>query len=525
MGAPRREVHTFASAFLQRLRRVRAQQRKLTFEQLGPRYYDDPEGFAREVLGVENLWSKQLEMLLAVRDYDRVTIRASQKSSKTHSAAILILWWFCTRVEARCIFTAPTWRQTQNVLYRQILQLIQTAGRLHPGLFDSVRVAALCDTGVQSKDFRSINGFVSHDTGGMQGISGQNMLVVIDEASHVSQSVYDSHEGNLAAGGKLLAISNPLLNFGWFYDSHHKNKAYWHTIHISATDSPNYIEKCQVILGLASYVTVERRRAEWGEDSSNFQIRVLGNFSTREENRMFPLARILDAIARWDETPADGPLRIGVDPAGASERGDESAFCAVRGNKMLRLEAYRSLDEDAIVRKIADWCADAKQQTGATPHVTVDREGKIGAELIGALMAYVKLNRGVFTLSGVRANEKAIREPKTYGTLRDELAANVELWLKQGGTLIDDEKLIEDLTVLEWEVDIRGRNKLLHKDKVRKILYRSPDRFDALALALWSDGIGEARASMQQQLARRGSTGAARPSGSAQSGRGYWAKR
>src|SRR5688572_28783242 len=46
------------------------------------RYAGDPVGFAREIIGVR-LWEKQIEILEAVRDYPRVTVRSSHCVGKT----------------------------------------------------------------------------------------------------------------------------------------------------------------------------------------------------------------------------------------------------------------------------------------------------------------------------------------------------------------------------------------------------------------------------------------------------------
>jgi hypothetical protein len=72
-----------------------------------------------------------------------------------------------------------------------------------------------------------------------------------------------------------------------------------------------------------------------------------------------------------------------------------------------------------------------------------------------------------------------------YDRIRDELAANLEIWFRDGGAILEDAKLARELHVLEWMFTQRGRVKLVQKDKLRKILGRSPDRYDALAMSVW----------------------------------------
>jgi hypothetical protein len=69
--------------------------------------------------------------------------------------------------------------------------------------------------------------------------------------------------------------------------------------------------------------------------------------------------------------------------------------------------------------------------------------------------------------------------------MRDELAANLESWFRDGGAIVEDTRLAHELHALEWKEATNGRLKLTPKDQLRKALGRSPDRYDALALSAW----------------------------------------
>jgi hypothetical protein len=66
-----------------------------------------------------------------------------------------------------------------------------------------------------------------------------------------------------------------------------------------------------------------------------------------------------------------------------------------------------------------------------------------------------------------------------YWTLREALRNN-EL------ALPPDAKLQAELTNIKYKLDSRGRYQIEAKDEIRKRLGRSPDRADALALAVWA---------------------------------------
>lgn len=56
------------------------------------RYRDDPVAFVEEVLGV-HLYSRQREIVEAVRDHERVAVKSGNATGKTTSAACVILAW------------------------------------------------------------------------------------------------------------------------------------------------------------------------------------------------------------------------------------------------------------------------------------------------------------------------------------------------------------------------------------------------------------------------------------------------
>jgi hypothetical protein len=238
-----------------------------------------------------------------------------------------------------------------------------------------------------------------------------------------------------------------------------------------------------VIPGLATREYIEEKRREWGETSAQFIVRVKGGFPVGEDGKIFSLHSIEEAQKRWDDTEAEGRLFIGVDPAGETGQGDESAFCPRRGKKAFPIRTMRGLSSDLHLLEILRIISDHGHER-ERPVVVIDREGSIGAELYGVLKAHREA-KNTFDLVGVRSSERAIRDAELYERLRDVLAANLERWMRDGGAIPDDSKLERELHVLEWTTQANGRSKVTPKDQIRKEIGRSPDRYDALALAVW----------------------------------------
>src|SRR5215831_7226662 len=87
-----------------------------------PKYARNPSAFFREILGVEP-WSRQVDILEAIRDHDRVAVCSGHKVSKSHSAAGIALWFYCSFKDARVVLTSTTARQVDQILWRELRML------------------------------------------------------------------------------------------------------------------------------------------------------------------------------------------------------------------------------------------------------------------------------------------------------------------------------------------------------------------------------------------------------------------
>lgn len=463
------------------------------------RYREDPVAFCREILGVEP-WTKQVEILEAVRDHQRVAVASGHKCGKSTSAAMLALWYYCSFPNARAIMSSTTARQVDQILWRE-LKMVRTRGAKcvdckradpedreprpcpHSAIIEG-DIGELARTGLKSPDFREVFGFTAREAEAVAGISGANLLYLIDEASGVPATIFEAIEGNRAAGARIVMMSNPTKTSGEFFEAFHAKRAFYHCIQVSSEESPNVVAGRAVIPGLAGRDWIEEKKQEWGEESPMYKIRVKGEFALSEDGKIFSTHAIKEAEQRWHETPEIGRLYVGLDPAGPSGSGDETVYAVRRGMKLIELVALRGLNDEAhLVHLFA--ILGRHRLERETPIVVLDREGTIGSALYGRMLDFVERNKGIFELVAVRASDRAHRQPMVYDRQRDALAANLEAWLRDGGSIPEDTRLAGELHALEWETQANGRQKVTRKDKIRKELGRSPDRYDALALACW----------------------------------------
>jgi len=298
------------------------------------------------------------------------------------------------------------------------------------------------------------------------------------------QLIFDAIEGNRAGGARLVMFSNPTKNEGEFYDAFHGKSAFYHQITVSAEESPNVVSGKRLIPGLATREWIDEKKEEWGEGSPLYTIRVRGEHAIAEEGKIFSVHAIGQAEERWADTPEQGRLYLGLDPSGASGLGDETAMVPRRGLKCLEVRVHLGLSEDGIVVQAIATLARLKLPR-ETPVVVFDRENQLGVKIHNKLKEYLDRNKGAFEIVPVRASDRAQRQPDVYHRMRDALTANLEAWFRDGGAIPEDVKLSAELHAMEWRQQANGLLKVTPKDVIKKLIGRSPDRYDALALACW----------------------------------------
>ncbi len=163
------------------------------------RWQSDPVGFVEDGLG-ETLWSKQKEILNSLLINKRTVVPACHAPGKSHLAARAVAWWLSTHPAgtAVAITTATTHRQVRNIMWPHIRRV--HAKHNLPGEADTVQW--------------KINGTVvgygfspsAHDETAVQGIHAPNLLVVVDEAGGLSDTIGGALESLMTGGNtKLLA--------------------------------------------------------------------------------------------------------------------------------------------------------------------------------------------------------------------------------------------------------------------------------------------------------------------------------
>lgn len=452
-----------------------------------PRYERDPVGFARDVLGAQ-LYPQQQEILEALAAPNaRVSVASGHRCGKDYIGSLAACWFFCTFPGARVQLTAPTAKQIQGVTWREIRLRVREA---RTEIASPDQIGELPSTGIVAADLREIKGYTAKKGEAVTGFAAPHILYVITEASGIDDPIWEAIRGNLAGSdARVLLISNPTKRRGFFYDSHHRNKAQWTTRQLSSWDIAREHERSGGrVGGLATVRWCEEMRVSYGEDDPRYKVRVLGQFVELGEDKVFPLDLVTDAQTRWEETvvlPSD-TLHFGVDPAQGGR--DEIGVVGRRGRKLLAPYRFRESDADRAAEVVMQQI-DTERGPREPVVIKVDNGGegwrlRVALERLarkrdpsGDLIQVIRIDFGW-----------SPRRPESYLRLRDELFFTARDWLREGGAIPADAKLEQDLLEPKFTEDLKHRLVVESKDKIRERIGRSTDTGDAALLAIWPFG-------------------------------------
>lgn len=431
----------------------------------------DPVAFARDALGIEP-WDRQADILRAVASNRRVAVRSGHKIGKSTSAIILALWRVVTRPRARVIMTSSSGRQVKSILWKELRRVYNGARFPIGGTLFKVP-----DAGLQFDDGREIVGFSTNEPEKMAGFSGPDILFIIDEASGVPEDIFEAIEGNRAGGADVVMFSNPTQTSGTFYDAFHGKQDLWRTIALSSEQTPNVQTGRIIVPGLATREWVDEKRVEWGEDSPIYGVRVKGDFPKQGSNAVVALTHLTAAQDRHADASPAGDLEIGVDPSRYGE--DEAGIAARRGSYLYPLRCYLGLDGIQLASRVVEMARELMAPGQRRVRVKVDVIG-VGASCADQLKHHADLIELVEVNVANRSDD-----PERYHALRDQLWFAVSDWLKDGGTLPADDRLASELVAPLYKFDAQGRYQVESKDDTKKRLKRSPNRADAVCLAVY----------------------------------------
>ena len=436
-----------------------------TIEDKWDLWQEDPVNFVKKRLKAK-LWTKQEEILRAVRDHTRVAVRSCNGSGKTFVAAHAVLWWLRCFPDSIVITTAPTEHQVRDVLWREIRRAYHDNEDLIGG--------KLLRTALELDDKHYAQGLSTDTPERFQGFHEGHILFVVDEASGVREGIFEAMEGSMTSEhSRMLLLGNPTALSGYFYEAFHARRSLWRTIHISAFETPNLRQEEIVNPSLVTQKWVDDAKVNWGEDSPMYQIRVLGDFPSESEDTLISLKIIENAVEGKDEVPDaqdDQPVELGVDVARFGS--DRTVICARQGDWVIEMESFTkkdTMETAGLVRQFV--------KRHSPSRVRVDAIG-VGAGVVDRLKEL-----GVPGVTGINVARRATNQ-EHFANLKAELYDGLRDRFQQGRVRIpNDQKLISELASIRYSFTSSGQIRIEDKDELRSRGKPSPDLADALMLA------------------------------------------
>ena len=450
------------------------------------RYRDDPVGLALDFFGLQldfSGYTKQGDLCRAAAKFSRVACRSGHKTGKTLSIALLAWWFALTRPDVRVICTHPTARQVKETIWREIRRLRTLAAKRGHEL---PMVPLDPSTGISLPNGSQILGFTVDDPDAFSGISAPEVLYLADEASGISDAVFEAMAGNLAGGGKLVETGNPTTTSGHFYDNFHEKRHVFKPgalLAISSLESPNILAGRVIVPGLAATEWAEQMAAEYGGPGDPvYDVRVLGEFPSSGPNVVVPLSSLEGALTRYrddDFEPDDGALCLGIDVARYGD--DDTVIAGLRGNAGGIYQTIHGAPVPMVAGSIVNAVRELRYEHEPV-RIAID-EGGLGAGVVDLVIAAFEDDDAVAVI-GVNAAQSPV-DGVRFELARDEMWWGCREWLVTGA-IEPNPNLERELVAPTYQLSERGKIKVEPQKAIKKRLKRSPDHANALALAIYA---------------------------------------
>ncbi|EFC97230.1 terminase [Hungatella hathewayi] len=465
-------------------------------------YADEPIYFVEDIIRVTPD-QKQRDILRSLRDYPMTSVRSGHGVGKSAVESWSVIWFLCTRPFPKIPCTAPTQHQLYDILWAEISKWL----RNNPELKNDI---------IWTQQRVYMNGYpeewfavprTATNPEALQGFHAEHVLYIIDEASGVSDKVFEPVLGAMTGeDAKLLMMGNPTRLSGFFFDSHHKSRSEYSAMHIDGRDSQHVNQKfVQKIINM------------FGMDSDVFRVRVAGQFPKSTPDSLIMMDWCEAATQLKPETVRNR-VDIGVDVA---RYGDDSSALypvidkvqsdgyelyhhnrttEISGYVVQMIKRYAVECLDAVIRVKVDcdglgvgvydnlydltdqiidevW-RDRCRREGLDPD-----NGNQWNECQRIPQLDLEIVECHFGAAGGKIDED---DPVEYSNSTGLMWGKIRKLLQTGALQIpDDDALISQLSNRRYIVNKDGKLELERKEAMKKRGLPSPDIADALALALY----------------------------------------
>ena len=446
--------------------------------ELAAAYRYDPLGWAEVAfpwgegeLANSALRNWQCEVLGIIRDHLaspetrfrplRIARASGHGIGKSSLLAMVANWAMTCHAGARVLVTANTENQLRTKTSPEFAKWFRLSVSRNLFSIETLRIA--CNSGSFRERWRvDFVPWSEHNTEAFAGLHnvGRIIVLIMDEASAIADNVWEVAEGALTDEQTIilwLAFGNPTRNTGRFRECFRRYRSMWNVGHIDARE----VEGTNKEL-LAEWANV------YGEDSDFFRVRVRGQFPSASTMQFIPTDLVEAAAGRHlrPEQYRFAPVVLACDPAWTGD--DELVIVKRQGLYAEILDVMPKNDNDVwVAQKLAMYETQHKASA-----VFVDAGYGTGIVSAGTVMG----RRWHLVWGSGKPVDPG------YLNRRAEMWRDMREWLRAGGAIPNDPRLIEDLIGPEILPRLDGKVALESKVEMRRRGLPSPDRADALAL-------------------------------------------
>lgn len=392
----------------------------------------------------------------------QIAVASGHGIGKSALISMIISWAMSTCEDCRVVVTANTENQLRTKTWPEITKWFKLAINSH--WFDTQATSIVAKDKNHEKTWRAdAVSWSENNTEAFAGLhnKGKRIVVVYDEASSISDKVWEVTEGALTDEDTeiiWICFGNPTRNTGRFRECFRQFKHRWVNKQIDS----------RTVEG-TNKQQLNKWVEDYGEDSDFVKVRVRGMFPSTSFKQFISTDDVDRAFGRQIQQAQFiyAPKIITVDPAWEGD--DEFVIGMRQGLVFSILGRYPKNDNDVQMANLIMQLEDEHQAAA----VFVD--AGYGTGLVSVAKS---LNRN---WQLVWFNEKPIKEG--YLNKRAEMWGDMRDWLKQGGCIPKDHQLYSELISPETVARVDGKIQLEAKKDLKARGVPSPNIADALALS------------------------------------------
>lgn len=447
------------------------------------KYFDDPLGFARDVCQAEPT-PKQIEMMMAVLNNDRVAVKSGNGIGKSFVISILALWFLSTRWESKVVLTSNTYSQLENTTFAELERVFNKSKLKKYNMF----VMKDCEVRINSDHYRNVWNCVGLSPTEEERFQGlhckEGLFFACDEASGdgLSEGIYKAITGSADSTTRLLFVGNPTRSYGVFFSLFNKRSKDYHKMTFTFRDRPD-----------DPYRFEQKIINDYGKDSAEYKVRCLGEFVDDSERTVIPRELLDMAIKRNSRPRKMSDITFGVDFGRIK---DNTVISIVQDNIEIERIVHSNRDQVDVANEIILLIRKYEFET-TNISVRIDSTGT-GDAIANILIrdSYINMVKDFVDIIPINFSYRA-KNRGVYASITTEMFFEFKKLLRDNKVSIIDDEHTERLTeeLLERRYGYSNDNKYLVESKKEFIKRsgKSPDVADALLLAyLDITGFGKA---------------------------------